>query len=221
MMFTDINASNYIHNSEFYNSEFESILSKVIASYNCMIYDNVNLNNDENKIRDVLYLNYLNNNTIREKIGLKDYYFDRETQEDRTNGRTDIRVLTCNSFIDTEAYYIIECKRLDKSNTNGTTGLNAEYISKGICRFVSGKYSSYNKTNGMIGFVVESINIDNNISSINSLLNTSFTQSNTTKALTNYEIDKDFKFSYCSTHNKNDDEIIIYHLMFDFSNNIK
>ena len=58
-MYSDINASNYKYNNAFYNSEFENILSKIIACYNLMISDKVKLVNDENKIRDVLYFNDL------------------------------------------------------------------------------------------------------------------------------------------------------------------
>lgn len=216
-----LNASQYPYIADDYKSEFENILSKVIACYYCMISQNVSLNNDENKIRDVLYLNYLNNNSIRRKIGLKDYYFDREIHEDRTKGRTDIRVLSLNSFEDTSAYYVIECKRVNGINQNGKTGLNGEYILEGICRFVSEKYSSYYKTNGMIGFVVEPIDIHKNITSINTLLNTLFTQANTTQILSKCTIVKDFDFSYYSAHSIDAEEIIIYHLIFDFAKNIQ
>ena len=186
-----------------------------------MVSNKIRLSKDENKIRDVLYLNYLNNNTIRGKIGLKDYYFDREIHEDRTKGRTDIRVLSLNSFEDTNAYYVIECKRINGINQNGKTGLNGKYISEGICRFVYKKYSSYYKTNGMIGFIVESIDIHKNVTFINTLLNTSFTQANTTQELNNRSIVASFDFSYYSTHSINAEEIFIYHLMFDFAKNIK
>ena len=65
MIFSELNASRYEYNISFFNAEFENILSKVIECYNLMLIDNVKLNNDENEIRDVLYLNYLNNNSIR------------------------------------------------------------------------------------------------------------------------------------------------------------
>jgi hypothetical protein len=220
-MFTEINASSYDYNGVFYNAEFEDILSKIIICYRLMLADNVMLSNDENQIRDVLYLNYLNKDSVRKSIGLKDYYFDRETQEDRTAGRTDIRILTANSFIETEAYYIIECKRLDASNPNGTTGLNGRYIENGICRFVSQTYSSHYKANGMIGFVVEALDISANITSINNLLKTNFSIANTVHELRYRGITTGFKFAYCSAHNTKKDRILLYHLMLDFSKKIK
>ncbi|HET8574163.1 MAG TPA: hypothetical protein VFL76_09855 [Edaphocola sp.] len=220
-MFTELNASGFGHNGIFYNAEFEDILSKVITCYRLMLSDKVALCNNENQIRDVLYLNYLNNDTVRKSIELQSYYFDRETQEDRTAGRTDIRILTANSFIETAAYYIIECKRLDATNPKGSTGLNAKYIENGICRFASKTYSTHYKTNGMIGFVVESLNINENVASINNLLSATFTKANTTQELKYRELIAGFEFSYCSTHSIGENDVLLYHLMFDFSKNIE
>jgi hypothetical protein len=219
-MFKKLNASSYLHSSPFYNAEFEDILSKVAACYNLMLDDNLILSNDENRIRDVLLINYLKNNNIRNKIGLTKFLFDREVPEDRTIGRTDIKINTLNTFEDTAAYYIIECKRLDAQNLNGTTGLNARYILYGICRFVSQMYSNFYKTNGMIGFVVQQMDIDKNIESINTLLRDSFKQSNTKSEIHRRSFISNFEYSYCSIHDFGAGEILIYHLMFDFSKNI-
>lgn len=220
MMFAELNATGYDYNGIYYNAEFEVILSKIIICYNLMLKDNVSLFNDENAIRDVLLINYLKDNTTRKKIKLTDYLFDREVPEDRSLGRTDIKIQTLNTFQDTSAYYIIECKRLDATNPNGTTGLNAKYIQNGICRFASVSYSTHYKTNGMIGFVVEPIDINTNISSINNLLATNFSESNTSQDLQYREIVTGFHFSYCSFHNVSKKSVVLYHLMFNFSNNI-
>jgi hypothetical protein len=221
MMFTELNSSGYQYNGIFYSAEFEDILSKIITCYNLMLADNVSLTNDENTIRDLLYLNYLNSDAVRESVGLQSYYFDRETQEDRTAGRSDIRILTANSFIETAAYYIIECKRLDAKNPNGTAGLNAKYIENGICRFASNFYSLHYKTNGMIGFIVQPININQNTDSINQLLKTIHTSANTTQELKYLEIVSGFRYSYYSTHRVKGIDVVICHLMLDFSKNIK
>lgn len=220
MIFNELSASSYKYNSVFYNAEFEDILSKIIVCYDLMIADNVSLTNDENAIRDVLLLNYLKNNPIRKKIHLTDYLFDREVPEERSLGRTDIKIQTLNTFLDTSAYYIIECKRIDATNTTGITGLNAKYIENGIYRFASSYYSTHNKTNGMIGFVVESIDINKNVSSINNLLATSFLAANTTQYLQYREIVVDFDYSYCSCHNVEGDSVVLYHLMFDLSKEV-
>jgi hypothetical protein len=90
-----------------------------------------------------------------------------------------------------------------------------------MCRFTSKKYSSYFEINGMIGFVIESLNISENVVSINNLLKTTFTKSNTTQELKYRELVAGFQFSYCSTHSIQGNNILLYHLMLDFSKNIQ
>lgn len=216
MMFSNLNASNYEYSNNFYTAEFEYILSKIICCYHLMLDDDISLTNNENEIRDVLLLNYLKNNKIRNKVGLINYLFDREVPEDHGVGRTDIKIQTIDTFSDTSAYYTIECKRLDATNLNGTTGLNAKYIENGIYRFTNKTYSSYYKINGMIGFIVQSLDITKNITSINKLLIQSFMDVNTTLNISYKSILPNFEHCYFSSH----DDIVIYHLMFDFSKNV-
>lgn len=219
-MFSGLNASDFQYNGVFYNTEFENILLKVVLCYKHMITDNVRLPNNENLIRDHMLYNYLKKKWFKEQYGFNaTYLFDAELPENA--GRVDIRIVPINPFIMDEAYYIIECKRLNAENQNGRTGLNAEYISEGICRFTSEKYSCYYKTNGMIGFVVQPFDIDRNVDSINALLNKIFTYTRTVQPLTKVNIATGFDFSYYSTHTCNTGNLIIYHLMLDFSNNIK
>ena len=186
-----------------------------------MIADNISLTNDENSIRNVLLISYLKNNNVRKKIGLTNYLFDREVPEDTTIGRTDIKIQTSNTFLDTNAYYTIECKRLDAVNVTGTTGLNAKYIENGICRFTNRIYSAYHKTNGMIGFITQAIDIHKNVQFINNLLKKSFVEANTYQELAPRYILNGFDYSYCSSHGTGNEEILIYHLMFDFTGNIQ
>lgn len=213
-----VNASGYPFALIDYRKEFEKILSKIIACYRLMTNKNVSLSNNENQIRDYILKNYLKNQHFKEQYELTNFLFDRELPEN--TGRIDIRVIPVNPLINDDAFYVIECKRLNAKNPNGTTGLNAEYIKEGMCRFVSGKYSSYFGVNGMIGFIVQSINISENIGAINKLLKDSFTQTNTIKELEYQEIVSNFEFSYCSSHTVNESSVILYHLMFDFSKNI-
>ena len=178
--------------------------------------------NDENRIRDILLLNYLKKRKIKMMVNLKDYRFDREIPEDSTKGRVDIRIISKNDFEIDEAYYIIECKRLNNKNLTGTTGLNAEYIRNGIFRFVEKKYTAYYQVNGMIGFVVEPMDIDRNIQNINMLIKNNYKQSNTRKMLSKFEFIEDFKYSYLSTHEDIEgNRLKLYHLMFDFSNSLE
>ncbi|MBN8643110.1 MAG: hypothetical protein J0L86_14965 [Flavobacteriales bacterium] len=220
MMFGNLNASNYEYSNNFYTAEFEDILSKIVSCYHLMLDDRINLTNNENEIRDVFLLNYLKDSQVRNKLGLLNYLFDREVPEDVGIGRTDIKIQTINTFYDNSAYYTIECKRLDAINVAGTTGLNSKYIENGIYRFVNKTYTSYYKINGMIGFVVQEIDIDKNIKSINYLLKDKFLSANTTKGLEVKKIHSNFKFCYRSEHGTPEHKILIYHLMFDFSKKI-
>jgi len=161
-MFSELDASAHRYNFLFYEEDFKKLLSNIFFCYKKMLKDRVQLENDENKIRDKLLIDYLNNNKIREEYkDLLDFIFNREVPEHCTVGRTDIKIETKNTFEDTDAYYIIECKRLNNKNLRGKAGLNAKYVKDGIERFVTRLYSSYCSVNGMIGFVVEAMNIRN------------------------------------------------------------
>ncbi|MDR3000459.1 MAG: hypothetical protein LBU89_04255 [Fibromonadaceae bacterium] len=209
-----LDASGFIHNSTIYEHNFECVLSQIIACYNLMKSDNCSVQNNENFIRDEIVIEYLMKNDVRRRIGA-DYIFYREFLTADNAGRVDIYVATQNIFQDTDAYYTIECKRLDGKNK-----LNNEYIANGIMRFTNErKYPFYNDTAGMIGFVVEKIDIHKNISAINKLLKQDFTCINTEAPLTHKAIES-FEHSYLSKHRVDNATKTIYHLMFDFSDNI-
>ncbi len=174
-------------------TEFEKLLGAIYKCYEKMLSDRITLpRNNENEIRDRLLFDYLNNNSVRAKFELLDFLFDPEVPVN--NGRSDIKVQTKDTFTNTGAYYIIECKRLD-----GYSTLNKEYKKNGINRFLSGKYPSHHKVNGMIGFVVKEIDIDANINKIGNFFNL---------------IEKNRLYD---SNNKN---LKLYHLMMDFSNNL-
>lgn len=220
-MFGRLDASGFSGSFPFYQGEFEIILSKVTACYQRMLSDGVQVPKDENGIRDVLLINYLRNNEVRKQLDMLKWMFDRETLEDHSVGRTDIRVISQNTFVQKEAYYILECKRIDSLNTTGKSGLNAEYIKNGIIRYTSKYYSSYYRINGMIGFVVVPLDIHSNIDCINKLLETSFTFVTTSKKISRANFIKHFEYQYTSSHlDKDNVGLEIYHLMFDFSKQI-
>lgn len=228
MIFTQLNASGYGYNTTFYQNEFEDILRGVIVCYNNICSSNISLLNDENEIRNVMLENYLKNDSFKKaNFNLSNYHFDYETIENK--GRADIRILPINPYINDQAYYVIECKRLDNQNLNGTTGLNAEYVKNGICRFVTEYYSSYFGINGMIGFVVENMCFDRNVTNINSLLTQDLIndKGDTVNArpineIASIEISNGFNYSYTSKHLINiQDELILYHLIFNFSKEIQ
>jgi len=221
-----LDASSFAPSSKIYEIEFKNILTGITTCYRMMVKDKVPAPNDENKIRDILYNNYLNNNKIRNISKLTYYIFDCEVAEYDKNGNStgflDYKISTLNTFIESSSYYSIECKRLDNQNLTGDTGLNAKYIENGIMRFVTEQYLSHLGINGMIGFVVEQMNISDNIKNINMLLKNKFKHTNTKKKLTYVDFIKDFKYSYFSAHEDIEEkEIKLYHLMFDFSKNME
>jgi len=220
-MYNSLDATNFSGSIPFYDVNFEDILSKITICYHKMITDYSTIENNENTIRDILLKKYLKNDKVREEIGLINLYnFEREVQEDDSEGRTDIKITSSYTFKKQKAYYTIECKRLDNINTTGTTGLNAKYVPNGIERFTSRYYSSFYRVNAMIGFVVEKMDIHQNVEKIDVLLETNNTI-NTTKRITKSNFIKDFEYHYHSEHvDKNNKELRIYHLMFDFSNNM-
>ncbi|MBG0783072.1 MAG: hypothetical protein H0S84_12450 [Bacteroidales bacterium] len=227
-MFENIDASIFNYSFSFYQNEFEEILRGIIVCYKCINSSGLSLKNNENDIRDAMLNNYLKvEHFKREHFNLVNYHFDSETIEN--TGRADIRILPVNPYINDKAYYIIECKRLNNQNLTGMTGLNAEYVKNGICRFVTGYYSSYFGINGMIGFVVENFEIDKNITHINSFLNKNLTNDRgknvnamPIQKIKPIEISEDFKYSYTSTHQTvSQNEITLYHLMFNFSKQIQ
>ena len=219
---SSLEADNFRLAPKTYSKEFEGVLTGITKCYKLILKDKVTMPNNENQIRDIFIIDYLKKYSIKKQLNLLNYRFDRETSEDKSNGRVDIRILSKNGFEIDEAYYIIECKRLDNKNLNGTSGLNAKYIKNGIMRFTTEKYSAYYGLNGMIGFVVEQMDIANNIENINNLLDNEFSNANTIEKLKTVNFVENFAYSYRSTHRNNSKKCVqLYHLMFDFSKNLK
>jgi hypothetical protein len=104
-------------------------------------------------------------------IGLDNFRFEPEVLENYIHGvpqgRVDLKVYNINEFRHRKRYFIIECKRID-----GNPSLNRKYVTEGIMRFVGSppKYTSYVKSNCMLGFLVRAVDIDKNVDSINRLL---------------------------------------------------
>lgn len=166
-------------NFDFKQSLYELIIDSLIKCSNLMkkecLANKTKIANHEEKIRNHLLENYLENNDIRSKIGLSGIAirFIPETPENYSSstdtyaGRADIKVVSTNwLFGNNKDYYIIECKRIDGSKT-----LNEKYIDEGICRFVicPTKYPSPHKKNIMFGFVVKNIDFLINIDKMSKL----------------------------------------------------
>jgi hypothetical protein len=131
------------------------------------------LQNDENKIRNILLKEFLAVDSIQALYQMNDYRFEPETQENYHGkgtyvGRADIKVILKSDFAKNDAYYLVECKRID-----GTKNLNQKYVMQGIHRFITKKYSSFYGMNFMLGFVVRKIDISVNTGKIESEQNNS------------------------------------------------
>jgi len=177
-----------------YDFEFKTLMLNI---YNCYLYllqkNRTVPHNNENAIRDIL-LEYLTDTQVRQNSCLiEGYRFDKEVDENE--GRVDIKIIDKNDFEEHDAYYVIECKRLD-----GYSTLNKAYITDGINRFTTGYYSSYYGINGMIGFIVKKININTN--------------TNMNKIGDFFEMIEKDKL-YKSIH----DNLKLYHLMLNFAKN--
>lgn len=218
IMENELDASVFLFKEKVCNHELESILSKVVDCYKMIIVSNIPIPlKDENGIRDILLLDYLKNSYIKKELNLTNYLFDRETYENSSTGRIDIRIMPIKPFISDDAYFVIECKRIDNLARRGTSCLNFKYIENGIKRFATNFYSSFYNTSAMIGFVVEPIDINNNIEDINFLLE-KFKDIETFEFIKKEDFIEDFEFHYRSIHQLEDNrELILYHLMFDFS----
>jgi len=194
-----LNASVLETSNETYELEFINLMSNLYKCYKLIVSDGITIpKNDENKIRDILLLNYLNKKEIRNNTCLiEGFRFDKEV--DVGDGRVDIKIITAKDFEEFEEFYVIECKRLD-----GYAKLNNAYVDDGIKRFttsyksssLSFYYPSSYGVNGMIGFVVNKINIDSNMNKIKE----SFTV-----------IEKNIMYE------SNHSNVKIFHLMMDFS----
>lgn len=223
-----LDASVFISSITFRNHEFETLLECCVDIYNDFINSNSKCRNKEELIRDVFF-DSLSNDLCRGKISfLQNYHFEKESQE--KTGYLDIKIKTLNPYISTKAYYCIECKRLGSDSSVYTNDLNTEYVKNGICRFVEDYYTSYFGCNALFGFIVNSVVCvqDDIIDDINSKLNKDY--KNTQKKIVNarakeclhyINFAKCYPYSYISTHHHvSGKELVLYHLMFDFSNNI-
>lgn len=222
-LFDDIDASAFKENAQYYyEMEFLLILSKIVLCYKKIISNGERLENNEDKIRDYIHCNYLNNQAVCNELNLS-YHFECEPKEyGSSEGYLDIKIFNENIFSNPSEYYIIECKRLNNQTKRGRTGLNGKYIEDGILRFVRKKYSSFHRINGMIGFVVEKMDIDSNVSDINYLLSNIYSEANATTPITPIGFIEDFRFQYFSEHKDTDESYFkLYHLMLDFSDSIK
>lgn len=191
------------------------IVQKVLECLDLMRQDCVcsshKIANNEIKIRDYLFANYLNNDAVMHKIDFDNFRFFSEAPENYLDstpqGRADLQVFSIDNFSNRQSYFIIECKRLD-----GNLTLNRDYINEGVRRFTGEKpkYTSYHKMNCMLGFVVKNIDTDMNIALINQLLRDEYSDI----PVKDYLRAGFFPHTYVSVHGKDEEEkIALIHAM--------
>lgn len=212
----------------FYEQDFNKILKLCIFAHSKMIENENNLDGkDEETLRNIL-MYYMENNRGIFKLGR--YVIDAESAEiynHTTQGYCDLKItIPTNDDWTNEPlnYYIIECKRL-----NGESRKTDLYITQGIHRFISEKYSNNMNIGGMIGFIESSQkrDIENNcdvnsiVQDINSKLTNKYKHNIEEKLILAIINDKFFN-SYESKHkinniNKNRN-IKLIHLFLDNRN---
>lgn len=201
-----------------WQANFEKMINYILDICQLVVEDyekkQMKLPNDENQIRSILLEEYLKKQ--KGAYDMSDYRFELEVPENYAGngkhiGRVDIRILLKNDFEKEEAYYIIECKRID-----GTSDLNKKYVKEGIARFITQKYSSYYGRNIMLGFVVKKIDVAANARLIESIQNKD----------SNVYMHGDFGFagkkgineSYQCIYQVTSGELELRHIFSDYSN---
>lgn len=177
-------------------------------SYNEGDYDEDILRNDLKR--------YLESNQERliHKVCFRTESATIDSKTKKTKGRIDISVIY-SLGLHSENDITFECKRLANDKKN------QDYIKDGLMDFVSGKYAEKMPVGGMIGFV-EKGNIKTICADLKKKIhNKSLT--NIKGKFTTTKVQDDFEHSYKSEHkrNKSTGNIIIYHLIFDYTGIIR
>ena len=161
-----------------YRANFEKITNYILEICELTVRDyekkQLKLPNEENTIRSIMLEEYMKKQKYN--YGMSSYRFELEVPEHyagngRHVGRVDIRILLKSDFEKEDAYYIIECKRID-----GTAELNKKYVKEGVARFINQKYSSYYGRNIMLGFVVKKLDVSANARLIEKIQNSDSNQ---------------------------------------------
>ena len=213
---------------KFFEKDFNRIMELCIFAHSKMLENENNLDGlDEETLRSIL-MDYMQRNRGNYRLGR--YAIDAESAEINnhiTQGYCDLKIsIPTNDDWSNEPlnYYIIECKRL-----NGESTKNDLYITKGIHRFVSEKYSRKMNIGGMICFIEtnqnQHINNQCNVASLIENINNKLINKykhNYNERLTATIIKLDFYNSFESKHkikNRNyERNIKLIHLFLDNRN---
>jgi len=214
---------NELNNAIFENNLFDIIVLRISQCCKTMRKDcqeaGEYLYNDENKISSRLVARYLNTNISGLRFILENpEHYNAKT--DTFKGRTDIKVVSTDWFyMNCDAYYIIEAKRLD-----GEPLLNNKYVSNGIARFVtlpSPKYSSYYGRNIMLGYIVQVIDVRENTKKIDKLQREMLTSVMISEMEHICDDGEDFNRYQCLYQADSNLSVELTHIFYDFSEVVK
>lgn len=208
---------------------YENMINFIFISLEKMrenlLSENKAIKNDEEKIRTHLLENYLKNEKFKQKLNFSDLHllFNAEVAEgynkekEEYNGRVDIKVYSINTILNPNDYYIIECKRIDGSNK-----LNEKFVTEGIYRFIldEPKYSSYNKKNVMLGFIVKNIDVNLNTYKIDDIQNKD-DNIHISEKIQKCIKEKEEYYLYTNKYKCGNKEIKLSHIFYNLSDVIK
>lgn len=199
-----MDASVFVFQKDFFMSQLQGLLNDICNVYLHICMNGRQIMNDENTIRDEFGV-YFENQTYKDTTTTaKDFFFESEGRRQKTAGRVDIRFLSPNCYGHQDAYFAIECKRLD-----GNSHLSREYVDNGIKRYTTGKYPSLLGCNAMLGFVVCTIDLTATVSQINNHLAIGEHLRIVSKTM---DTMIDLESHHSAPH-----DFVLYHLWLDFS----
>lgn len=202
----------------------ETVIAKVLKCSELMVKDYMRngekVPNHEERIRDRLFDEYLDKDSVIREVGLTNFLFEPESPENYVNGRpigrVDLKVKNSHTFKNRRAYFIIEFKRIDGERT-----LNKFYVTKGVNRFIGVNelplYSSYYNRSCMFGFVVKTMKIHENTKKINNIHQIETKGKVKSSDIEHYEIDNNFPYTYLSEYEIRGKKLATYHSFYDFS----
>ena len=188
----------------YFRIQLQGLLKDIGVVYKLICHSGCMLQNDENKIRNEFGHFFCEQTYKASTSTAKDYYYDQEAWLPKSAGRVDMRFLSPNCYGHQDAFFAIECKRLDSKSP-----LCQEYVDNGIRRFTTGKYPSLLGCNAMLGFVVSSIDLTTTIESINKHLDSSEYLTTTSTKMT--------EMVGLKSHHSMPHSFVLYHLWMDFS----
>ena len=199
-----MDASVFEYREVYYRLQLQGLLNDICGVYALICQSEQHLPDDENKIRDAFGKYFFDQAYKMTTTTAKDYHYGSEVWLQLTAGRIDMQFLSPNCYKHQDAFFAIECKRLD-----GRSHLSKEYVDNGIRRFTKGKYPSLLGCNAMLGFVVCTIDLPATMSQINSHLEqTEYLVTTNSTMSTRVDLESRHGTPY---------DFVLYHVWLDFS----